>query len=942
MVWSFLGQGRRRCAAIGLALASAGFLTLPAVAQTPTAAQIEAFKALPASQQQELLREFGLDPSALGLPPATAPTAATTTATPLPADGTVPPTEPLPVEVELDEEPRLEAGSTLLLDVTESIALALEQLGQIDRAPPAPIGLPVPKPETVNRAFVEFQRSIRSGNPYRLDRLGRLVLPNQVLIPLAGLTVAEAQKRLNADPRMESMSFSVKLLPVEPEVRPFGYDIFATSTPTFLPATDIPVPSNYVIGPGDTLQLQLAGDTVGVYALLVGRDGQVNVPEIGPVAVAGLSFVAAKDKIETAVGDQLIGTRAYVSVGALRSIQVFVLGEAVRPGSYTVSGLSTITNALFASGGVREIGSLRRIQLKRDGLTVQNFDFYDMLVNGDSSRDARLLAGDVILIPPIGPTATALGEVRRPAIYELREGDTADDLIRLAGGLTPEADARRVRIERVDNRLERISVTLDVSGGSGGEARLQAGDVVEIDAIRDRLEGVVALMGHVHRAGRVQYRPGMRLTDLVGSLDELKPNADTHYVLVRRETGPTRNVSVVSADLAAAFAAPGSAADLTLQARDTAHVFDLASSRERVVQPILTELERQSSALTPQQIVTVSGRVKVPGSYPLEPGMTVSDLIRAGGGFDQAAFTGEAELTRYTVVGGQRREGQLVSVDLGSVVAGDAAADLPLQAFDQIVVKEMPEWSDQESISILGEVRFPGIYPVRRGETLREVIRRAGGLTDLAFSRGAVYTREDLREREKRQLQLLAERLQRDLASLSLQAAQSGESDAAEAMSVGQSLLRDLQTTQAVGRLVINLDDVMAAQPGAPVDLIVRAGDALYVPRLAQEVMVLGEVQNATSHLYRGDLTRDDYIRLSGGVTQRADTSRTFVVRADGSVAAGESGGWFSRGAPRNVEQGDTIVVPIDAERMKPLTMWTAITTIMYNIALSVAAVNSF
>ena len=218
-----------------------------------------------------------------------------------------------------------------------------------------------------------------------------------------------------------------------------------------------------------------------------------------------------------------------------------------------------------------------------------------------------------------------------------------------------------------------------------------------------------------------------------------------------------------------------------------------------------------------------------------------------------------------------------------------------------MVIKEMPEWSDQASISIVGEVRFPGIYPIRRGETLREVIRRAGGLTDLAFSRGAVYTREDLREREQRQLQLLAERLQRDLASLSLQAAQSGESSSSEAMSVGQSLLRDLQSTQAVGRLVINLDDVMTAEPGSPADLIVREGDALYIPRTAQEVMVLGEVQNATSHLYRADLTRDDYIRLSGGVTQRADTARTFVVRADGSVAAGETGRWFSRGAPRNV-----------------------------------------
>ena len=200
--------------------------------------------------------------------------------------------------------------------------------------------------------------------------------------------------------------------------------------------------------------MQLIGDTVGLYPLIVGRDGQVDVPEIGPVAVAGLSFDAAKEKIESEVANQLIGSRAYVSVGALRSIQVFVLGEAVRPGSYTVSGLSTITNALFASGGVREIGSLRKIQLKRNGHTVQHFDFYDMLVEGDTSGDARLLRRRRNPHPADRPHRDGDRRSSRPAIYELREGDTAANLLRLAGGLTPEADARTVRVERVDNQLE--------------------------------------------------------------------------------------------------------------------------------------------------------------------------------------------------------------------------------------------------------------------------------------------------------------------------------------------------------------------------------------------------------------------------------------------------------------------------------------------------------
>ena len=657
----------------------------------------------------------------------------------------------------------------------------------------------------------------------------------------------------------------------------------------------------------------------------------------------GLNYDAATEKIEQQVSGQMIGTRANVSIGALRSIQVFVMGEAERPGSYTVSGLSTMTNALFASGGVREIGSLRTIRLMRGGKLVRQLDLYDMLLRGDTSGDARLLPGDVIFIPPVGATVTASGEVRRPAIYELKDGDTAAELLRLAGGLTPEADARTARVERVADRREHTAMTLDLSGGPGLDTRMQSGDVVQVDAIRGRLEGAVALMGHVHRSGRVQYRPGMRLTDLIGSMDELQPLADTHYVLIRRETGPTRIVSALSANLEAAFTAPGSDADVMLQSRDTVYVFDLATSRGRVIDPMLVEFDRQSGANVPQQLVTISGRVKVPGNYPLEPGMTVSDLLRAGGGLDQAAFTGQAELTRHLTGGGSRRESQLLSVDLGAVLAGDAAADLPLQAFDQLVIQEMPEWEEQETITIVGEVRFPGEYPIRRGETLREIVKRAGGLTDLAFQDGAIFTREDLKLREQRQLDLLAERLQRDLASLTLQQAQSGEAGTAQAMSAGQQLLSDLKGTPAVGRLVINLDEVLKSRAGRA-DGHHRAQWRCTLhsaPRAGSHGARRGAELNLAS-LSRGPFTRDDYVKLSGGVTTRADEERTFIVRADGSVTASESSGWFSRGAPTTVNPGDTVVVPLNADRVKPLSLWTSVTQIMYNIAVAVAAVNSF
>ncbi len=928
MVWTILMRRQGMATGVCAALFLLAVAMPPAVAQTPTAAQIEAYKSLTPEQQRQVLDQ--LSRSGISLPQSTS-TQSTTSPTAMPNEGAIPVDLPLPEVAAPELEPRLKAGDTLLLDVTEKV-----------ETPSPLLPTPVAAAPEVNRTFDEFRSRILEGNPYQLDRTGQLVLPGPLRVALAGLTAEEAGQRLNSDPQLQSMTFWVQLLPVEPVLKPFGYDLFTNVPTTFAPATDIPVPSDYVVGPGDTIELQLIGENGGWYTLVVGRDGVVDLPQLGPVAIAGMRFDAAKALLEQRIADQMIGMRASVSMGALRSIQVFVLGEAVRPGSFTISGLSTVTNALFTSGGVKPIGSLRDIQIKRNGTVLQHLDLYDLLLRGDTRNDARLLPGDVIFIPPVGTTVAASGEVRRPAIYELKGGETASDLIRLAGGLTPEADRGTARVERIDASGNRTFISLDLETPQGAGTQLKSGDAIQIDAIRGSLEGAVRLVGQVHRSGGVQYRPGMRLTDLVGSPDELMPLADTHYVLVRRESGPNRRVSVISADLEAAFAAPGSEANIALQARDTVYVFDLSRSRKRVVLPIVAELDRQSSGSEPQQVVSVAGRVKVPGDYPLEPGMRVSDLLRAGGGLDQAAYSQEAELTRYQVATGGRRESVLLTVRLDEVLAGVPTANFALQPFDHLVIKEMPEWSEQETMQILGEVRFPGEYPIRRGESLRSVVERAGGLTDLAFTEGSVFTRLDLKDREQRQLDVLAERMQRDLAALSLQQAQSGDSAATQAVSAGQQLLADLKSTKAVGRLVIDLGKSLSAEPGSAYDLKVRSGDQLLIPRIAQEVTVIGEVQNSTSHLHRAGLTRDDYVKLSGGVTPRADVDRTFIIRADGSVAAGETGHWFSRGAPKEIHPGDTIVVPLDAERMKPLTLWTSVTQILYNIAVAVAAVNSF
>jgi protein involved in polysaccharide export with SLBB domain len=637
----------------------------------------------------------------------------------------------------------------------------------------------------------------------------------------------------------------------------------------------------------------------------------------------------------------MIGVRASVSMGDTRSIRVFVVGEARYPGSYTISGLGTITSALFAAGGVKPIGSLRNIQLKRQNKVVRTFDLYDMLIHGDSTDDAKLLPGDVVFIPPVGPTVTVEGEVRRPAIYETKNETTPAQMVELAGGLTAQADTSKASLTRINENRQRVVLNVNLTQQGGATTGIHNGDILDVLRLNPTLDSGITVEGYVYSPGRYAYREGLRLTDVIRSVDDLKPNADINYLVIRRELPPNREITVTSADLGAALAEPGSPADVLLMPRDRIIVFDLVSSRDRIIRPIMDELRAQSNYSHPSDVVSVDGMVRVPGEYPLEPGMTVKDLIRAGGNLKDSAYGGMAELTRYRVVNGDVRRTEQIQVDLGAVLRGDAGADVQLQPFDTLSVRQVPEWGSQDHVILQGEVRFPGRYSIRRGETLKSVITRAGGLSELAFPEGSVFTRSELKDREQKQLDTLATRLQSDLSVLALQSAAANQSGAGTALSVGQSLLTQVRSSTAVGRLVIDLPAVMRGQAGSASDIILRDGDRLIVPKFQQEVTVIGEVQTATSHLYRQELSRDDYISQSGGVTRRADQDRIYIVRADGSVVANDSGRWFSRSATE-IKPGDTIVVPLDTERMPALPFWQAVTQIIYNLAISAAAVNSF
>ncbi|MDH3768504.1 MAG: SLBB domain-containing protein, partial [Gammaproteobacteria bacterium] len=470
-----------------------------------------------------------------------------------------------------EEEPRIAADSTIVVSVKLAQNLSARQREEIKKDLPPRLA------------------ALLGSSVFELNRSGVLVIDDYYSIPLSGLLAEEAAVRIKAEPDFRRFEIEVSLLPLDPTgvaaLPRFGYELFAGVPTTFAPATDIPVPTDYVIGPGDTVIVQLFGNQNERYELAVTREGNLQIPEIGPVSVKGLTFADMRVELQTRIQEQMIGVESSIALGELRSIRVFVLGDAEQPGSYTVSGLSTITNALFVSGGIKAQGSLRRIQLKRNGRTIQTLDLYRLLLDGDTRADVRLQPGDAIFVPPVGKTTSVGGEVLRPATYEIRNEKTVRELIELAGGLLPSAFPYSARLDRIGADARRAVLDIDLSTASGSSAAIRDGDVLWVEPVLAEIGDGVVVSGHVHRPGGRQFSPGMRLSELIRDSDELRPRADLRYVLIRRETGPSRTVEVFSADLSQAWAHRGSSDDPALQSRDRVLVFSIDPDRADRVAP---------------------------------------------------------------------------------------------------------------------------------------------------------------------------------------------------------------------------------------------------------------------------------------------------------------------------------------------------------------------
>ncbi len=770
---------------------------------------------------------------------------------------------------------------------------------------------------------------------YTLDRTGSISLPSLGHIVISGLTINQAEELISIEPALKGLNISIKRMPINGGLAPFGYDLFYGSARSFNSVTVLPAPENYVVGPGDTVIIQMFGKENAEYELSIRRNGSLSFPGVGPIQVAGLDFLSLKNEIKSRVKRQFIGTKVSVTMGRLRSIRIFVLGEVMQAGSYTVSGLSTLTNALFASGGVKNIGSLRNIQLKRKGKVISNFDLYDLLLHGNTQSDKRLLPGDVIFVPPIGKTVGISGEILRPAIYELKNEKSINDLVEMAGGFSPEALLDSIQIKRIKKSGGRSLQTIDLTNPGNGLANLVDGDIVTVLSQPDKLEKFVSLQGYVESPGDYPWFEGMRVRDLIPSFDMLLPGADKRYLVIKRQFQDKRGIELLDINLEEILNTTSKEKNIILNSKDEVYVFDSRNARSATLNPWLNLIKSQTSPDQPLKVVSIKGLLHHPDRYPLTENMRVSDLLRAAGGLTDKAYTLRAELASYEILEGERRELLRQDINLDRVLAGDQSFDVLLKPYDELLVRRIPNWDEAGHIEILGEVEFPGIYSIGRGERLSDVIKRAGGLTDMGYAKGAVFIRESVRQRESKHLKRMAMQLERDLAVVQAHGNEIGL-EKGQTLLEGRVLLDQIRSIEAMGRMVINLPATL--DEPATYDVALQGGDKLYIPKRPDEVTVVGEVYHLTSHLYKQGMKRDEYVRLSGGITERGNKKAVYVVHANGSVSPPEK--WYQK--PVEIGPGDTIIVPVKVDRISKLKLFTDVSQIIYQLAVSAASLKVF
>lgn len=632
-------------------------------------------------------------------------------------------------------------------------------------------------------------------------------------------------------------------LTVSTDIKQFGYDLFKKPPSTFAPVEKVPVGPEYVIGPGDEIRITIWGRIEGQWNVVVDRDGNIALPKVGILGVTGLTFKELKEVLHREFSKYYTGFEMNVSMGALRTIRVYVVGNAEIPGAYTVSSLSTIVNALFEAGGPSKTGTMRDIQVKRNGKTFVHFDLYDFLLKGDKTKDTRLMPEDVIFIPSIGHLAGIAGNVKQPAIYELKGETRLLDLIRMAGGLSSVAFKGRVQVQRIEDHKFRT---------------IFEGDLIEV------------------------------------------------------ENNPEKNFVLMDGDLLKVF-------------------------------PIVEV----------KNTIKISGAVANPGEYGVKTGVTrVKDVLSLAGGLLYYA-SNQAEITRVKVTqAGPQTE--RISLDLSKALQDDPQHNIPLEINDYLFVRTVPEWDLYKIVSITGEVKFPGTYTIKKGERLSSLIERAGGYTDKAYLRGAIFTREKVKEIQQKSLDEMINRLERELlsagATLSSTALTSEEIQISRIeLEQRRKFIESLKTLKPTGRMSIRLAHLRLLK-NSEFDIELEEGDSLFIPIENKVVNVTGAVFSPGSFVYHSEFDYRDYVDQAAGFSRYADTSNVYVLKVDGTAKRLSKGflGWnpfqnrwevLALEEEKEIEPGDTIVVPEEPEKIAWLREVKDITQILFQIAVTTGVV---
>lgn len=699
-----------------------------------------------------------------------------------------------------------------------------------------------------------------------------------------------------------------KMLPL------YGSKLFLDVPSTFAPVNDAPVPSDYVIGPGDELLLRAWGGITFNLRRTVDRSGSIYIPNVGQIQISGIRFSDAHDFLSSQIGRVFQRFQLSVEMGHLRTVQVFVVGKARRPGTYTISSLSTIINALFAAGGPSASGSMRRIQLRRNSHVVAEVDLYNLLLKGDRSADVNILPGDVIYIPPAGPRVALAGSVDDPAIYEIKSGETLGTLLDMEGGLTSLASIQSAQLERIQGAEGQLvqDLRLDREGLS---TTLQAGDIVWVRSVVPRFSNAVTLRGNVANPGKYPWRPGMRIRDLIPTKEALLTRQywTQHNQLGRPSTPPPTEDSEDSSSKKPEVKTSESSAPQ--------HLNNVAAS----------------SSYYDEKTDTPDKKPNTEGSSKNQTGTTVPPVD-----WD------------YAVVERLNKDNlttSLLPFHLGRLLLqGDDKENLELQPGDVVTIFSqrdfrVPQRRQRILVRLEGEFQSAGVYSALPGETLRHLVERAGGLTPQAYLYGSSFSRESTRLQQQARLDDYATRLEEDIQRAAANKSGSVITPAEAAVTAAtidsqRSLVAKLRQLRATGRIVLGIGPSAHSIDDIP-DIPLEDGDAFIVPSIPSNISVIGSVYDQNSFLYSPASHARDYLDLAGGFTRNADGGRMFIIRADGSVISASSHSQHRGSLQRaKLNPGDAIVVPEKINKstlLRGLTDWSSIFS---QFALGAAAVN--